>query len=354
MSFMMKKKKYKFQVNFIVEELSSVPFVNAVLFVKIRLLDGGTFTEISSREEVIEHCVRWEAKFNFVCKMSANACTGLLDPCICRVSIRKELKGGRSFQKLGFADVNLSEFAGSGLTTRRYLLEGYDSKHRQDNSILKVTLEMVLLSGDPCFKVPTWKSHLLPRESQSQEEYLQPGERKAEDCSGGSITSGSSGVGSLPQLVISGAPGEGELPKDGQEEFEMGHSRNSSYNSQHSKASGYSSLHSRQSSSESGHNRNASSGSSFGDTGTMPKAPDRKRKQIPEEQKESRVDSTRVDADELINELIEATNLDADESSETSGLQLYIAKDGTAALGSHELKARMTAGVFEPVVINKR
>ncbi|GAB6021974.1 hypothetical protein CHUAL_006134 [Chamberlinius hualienensis] len=89
MSFMIKKKKYKFQVNFRVEELSAVPFVNAVLFAKIRLLDGGTFTEISSREEVVDHCVRWEAKFNFICKMSSNACTGVLDTCICRVSIRK-------------------------------------------------------------------------------------------------------------------------------------------------------------------------------------------------------------------------------------------------------------------------
>lgn len=43
--------------------------------------------------------------------------------------------------QLGFADLNLAEFAGSGSTTRRCLLEGYDTKNtRQDNSILKVTL----------------------------------------------------------------------------------------------------------------------------------------------------------------------------------------------------------------------
>lgn len=42
--------------------------------------------------------------------------------------------------QLGFADLNLAEFAGSGNTTRRCLLEGYDTKNtRQDNSILKVT-----------------------------------------------------------------------------------------------------------------------------------------------------------------------------------------------------------------------
>ena len=64
----------------------------------------------------------------------------------------QESKGGRSYHKLGFADIDLAEFAGAGLTTRRYLLEGYDTKHRQDNSTLKVSIDMTLLSGDPCFK----------------------------------------------------------------------------------------------------------------------------------------------------------------------------------------------------------
>lgn len=45
---MMKKKKFKFKVDFQLDELSSVPFVNGVLFCKVRLLDGG-FSEESSR-----------------------------------------------------------------------------------------------------------------------------------------------------------------------------------------------------------------------------------------------------------------------------------------------------------------
>lgn len=49
MAFMMKKKKYKFTVELNLEELVEVPFVNAVLFAKIRLLDGGSFQEHSSR-----------------------------------------------------------------------------------------------------------------------------------------------------------------------------------------------------------------------------------------------------------------------------------------------------------------
>lgn len=49
MSFMIKKKRFKFQLNFEVEELASVPFVNGVLFAKVRLLDGGSFTEQTTR-----------------------------------------------------------------------------------------------------------------------------------------------------------------------------------------------------------------------------------------------------------------------------------------------------------------
>lgn len=49
MAFMMKKKKYKFEVEFQLEELVEVPFVNVVLFAKVRLLDGGSFTEYSTR-----------------------------------------------------------------------------------------------------------------------------------------------------------------------------------------------------------------------------------------------------------------------------------------------------------------
>lgn len=45
-----------------------------------------------NREEVLQHTVRWGAKFPFVCKMSANASTGLLEPCLLRISVRKVLK----------------------------------------------------------------------------------------------------------------------------------------------------------------------------------------------------------------------------------------------------------------------
>lgn len=167
MAFMMKKKKYKFTVELHLEELVEVPFVNAVLFAKIRLLDGGSFQEHSNREEVKNHTVKWGQKFEFPCKMTSNASTGVLDPCTVRISVRKEIKGGRSFQKLGFIDLNLAEFAGSGLTSRKCLLEGYDTRHRQDNSMLNVSLRMHMIQGDILFKVPSPspKSKTIPQDN---------------------------------------------------------------------------------------------------------------------------------------------------------------------------------------------
>ena len=62
--------------------------------------------------------------------MNANASSGILDTCKCRISIRMEEKGGRNFRKLGFTDINLAEYAGVGLSTQRYILQPYDLNHR--------------------------------------------------------------------------------------------------------------------------------------------------------------------------------------------------------------------------------
>ena len=89
MSFIAKKKKYKFAVKLTLEGLSSVPYINGLLYAKVRLIDGGSFVATSAREEVTDHCVKWNSRFDFECKMSANASNGVLNSCLLRVSVRK-------------------------------------------------------------------------------------------------------------------------------------------------------------------------------------------------------------------------------------------------------------------------
>lgn len=372
----MKKKKFKFQVNLEVVELSSVALINAVLFGKVRLLDGGNFAQTSGREEINkDHVVHWGTKFSFNCRMSANAATGVLEPCSCRVSIRKEVKGGKSYTKYGFVDINLAEFAGAGTTSRRYLLEGYDSKIRLDNSTLKVNIGMLLMSGDPCFKAPDVKQHQLPCDLTDTLGMGNPAMRNGEELTrGGSIASSSTssnstrstgGKGSKHRtnVLTSGlvSPAEPE-PRISEESFELGHSRSSSYNSQQSRASGYSSAHSASSGGfTTEHFSSATSVTDLPEKEQMQKdawrgtgTNERRRKHAEAEESQRRLDNTRVDADEVIQGIINQQDFQADEMSGEEGLQLYIARDGSTALGSQQLKNRMSAGTFEPVVIDQR
>jgi len=143
-----------------------------------------------------------------------------------------------------------------------------------------------------------------------------------------------------PEAVTGLAAGTTTLSAAAGVELLPGHSRNSSSTS-HSgsgSASGYGSLnsqslHSRQSSTgELGHFRNPSNGSGFSDTGSMERAKvsasgaaaaavaaaaaAEKRKKF-EESKESR-----IDAKQVIDELIKSANLEHDESEQASGLKL--------------------------------
>ncbi|XP_026170308.1 protein FAM102B-like [Mastacembelus armatus] len=369
MSFiLMKKKRFKFKVDFDLEELSSIPFVNGVLYCKIRLLNGG-FAEESSREPVQANCVRWKKRFSFICKMSANAGTGVLDPCVCRVSVRKELKGGKTFAKLGFADLNLSEFAGSGSTIRRCLLEGYDTKNtRQDNSILKVVITTQLMSGDPCFKTPPSTAMTLGIPQTEAECLLQ-------DRKGGHI---SHSFTEIPRKSVS-------VPE---ELVAYGHSRSSSYASQNSKISGYSSNHS--SLTDLSHHRSASGGSASTGIGSILEPSDQQaekgekesrtnppvsatfhhapehpstpskllsrhlEKQNSMENQLKRVDATRVDADDIIEKILQSQDFShgfLDSSAEEEGLSLFVGPGGSTALGSQH--TRVAAGAFEQVVIKR-
>uniref|UniRef100_A0A674N311 Estrogen-induced osteoclastosis regulator 1 n=1 Tax=Takifugu rubripes TaxID=31033 RepID=A0A674N311_TAKRU len=376
MAFFVKKKKFKFQTHLTLEELTAVPFVNGVLFCKLRLLEGD-FVATSSREEVQENCVRWRKRFSFVSKMSANPHTGVLDPSVCRVSVRKELKGGKAYSKLGFTDLNMAEFAGSGSTVRCCLLEGYDTKNtRQDNSILKAST-CGLLFFSPCRPPSTAKSISIP----GQEHTLQldcKGEGTTEPGPAGGVSLGRSAK-PRPSIINSGLLEDSEANHPGPAEaFQSGHSRNSSYASQQSKISGYSTEHSCSSSlSDLTHRRNTSTGSSTSgglafnpDTPTesekdagRPERPPRpprpvlllnrpsRRKQDSVENHPSWVNDTRMDADDIVEKIVQSQNFADINNTEDSNLRLFVSRDGTTALSGIRLGNRVSAGGYEPVVI---
>uniref|UniRef100_A0A0R3S444 C2 NT-type domain-containing protein n=1 Tax=Elaeophora elaphi TaxID=1147741 RepID=A0A0R3S444_9BILA len=170
----LKRRGYKFHVDLELLHLSDVPLVNAVLFAKVRLLNGGAFEGVTERVQVLNHAANWNSHFNFSCRIAPDPLTGVLERCACRISLRKEQKGGKSYSKLGFVDINLAQFAASGVEgiARSYLLDGYGINQRQDNSRILIKVTMSHQSADPIFKVPR-------NESLSEELILNPMDRKA-------------------------------------------------------------------------------------------------------------------------------------------------------------------------------
>ncbi|XP_038671905.1 protein FAM102A-like [Scyliorhinus canicula] len=317
-----------------------------------------------------------------MCKMSANSATGVLDTSLCRVSVRKELKGGKTFVKLGFVDLNLAEFAGAGSTTRCYILEGYDTKNtRQDNSILKVSISLQLLSGDPCFKTPP--STAKPIAVLGHQNSL------AMDCKGDDGKGSPTSLCSRPSFsrlsrcrsflatgVISEDSDNVQHPPE--ELIRKRHSRNPSASSQLSKFSGYSSERSPSvSRSELTHRRDGSSGSSGLSSGIGSMAdiweggkdlsPQKesaapplfrpvprserlsRRKKEAAESRPTQVDDTRVDADDIVEEIIRSQDFSQSSNTEDSGLQLYVGRDGTIRLGGLQSDNRWCD--YKPVVI---
>lgn len=410
MAFMMKKKRYKFQADLCLDELTEVSYSKAILFAKIRQLDGGSFTDVSRRMEVQNHCVKYSARFSFPCKMNANANSGILETCKCRISIRMEERGGRHFRKLGFVDVNLAEYAGAGPSTQRYILQPYESNHRLDNSIVQLTVNITLREGDTIFQRPLTR----------QQPILLPGEENRHKVPAGPSISGGGAntppTGTVPptsgspmqtasatvmtvsmassdrdqrpwvaaQRAAGGVINSGRISFNGNSDLvnktddlmvdPASHTRNSSTTSQFSKGSGYESQnsqpilngpnlghvvekgkgalgpgitegHSRQSSSggDSNYGRNLSQGSSdTGFFGSMEK----------EKRRREALGEGRVDAEAVISELLEGVDLDKavqEDDAESSGLQLYVGKDGTVTFDKNS--SRLTND-FQPVVID--
>uniref|UniRef100_A0A452RNP5 Estrogen-induced osteoclastosis regulator 1 n=1 Tax=Ursus americanus TaxID=9643 RepID=A0A452RNP5_URSAM len=240
---------------------------------------------------------------------------------------------------------------------------------------VQVTIGMLLLSGDPCFKTPpsTAKSISIP----GQDSSLQL-TRKG----GGTGSSGSGGgtrpPKARPTILSSGAPEgpEQNLPSP-EEVLHSGHSRSSSYASQHSKISGYSTEHSRSSSlSDLTHRRNTSTSSSASGGLSMtvegpegserehrpPEKPPRpprphlsdrslRRKKDSVESHPTWVDDTRIDADDIVEKIMQSQDFTDGSNTEDSNLRLFVSRDGSTTLSGIQLANRVSSGVYEPVVI---
>lgn len=147
MPLLVKRNQHKFQVELLIEELELVTCPSGVLFSKVELVNGGDLYQVTSREWVKEQKVKWSTKHKFVCTMTLGE-SRAFEPCNLRVSVVQETTEAPLNHNLGFADLNLAQFAGFGLVQRRCVLDGYNPRYRLGNLTLKIVVNIRPLACD--------------------------------------------------------------------------------------------------------------------------------------------------------------------------------------------------------------
>eukprot|EP00053_Salpingoeca_punica_P012488 m.111797 g.111797 ORF g.111797 m.111797 type:complete len:271 (-) comp15960_c0_seq4:1547-2359(-) len=143
-------RKCHFQVELDLAELLAVSHANGLFFAKLKLLDG-SYSAVTPSKPVVNHKVALDSKHVFNCKMKVSD-AGDLERCMCRISVRKEIQGGASYERVGIVELNLAEYVGAG-ADRRFLLQASNHVHRQDNSMLRVIIKLKVLDSNPCFRI---------------------------------------------------------------------------------------------------------------------------------------------------------------------------------------------------------
>lgn len=130
-----RKPKNRFSVCVEITSLSAVPYVNGHCYCKLRLLSCGNFEAKTHLKPIQNEIVHWNENFRFEIKIPENS---NIDDARLRISVRRE--GAKSEVKIGYVDLQLSQFAEVG-KSHQGVLRGYEkTKQRQDNSILKVSI----------------------------------------------------------------------------------------------------------------------------------------------------------------------------------------------------------------------
>ncbi|KAI5755061.1 uncharacterized protein LOC103506451 [Diaphorina citri] len=145
------EKKCKFQCKIQVIGLTQTPYLCGNLYCRLKLLHGGDFVKDTKPELIRNHEVQWLEEFEFVFQALLDKNTRILKPCILRISVRMECYK-RAPNKIGYLDLNLSEFCGFGVHHLRFHLKGYNSSIPPDNSILEISVDTKILQGNVIFK----------------------------------------------------------------------------------------------------------------------------------------------------------------------------------------------------------
>ena len=100
-----KQKKLRFLVGLTISRLNDVTFSQGRVFVKVKVPGNkNVFTktkDITYDPATNSHVVIWSEPFTFEVTLKLNVETSTILPFVCRLSVREERKGGKSFERIG-------------------------------------------------------------------------------------------------------------------------------------------------------------------------------------------------------------------------------------------------------------
>ncbi|GAA5804358.1 N-terminal C2 in EEIG1 and EHBP1 proteins-domain-containing protein [Helicostylum pulchrum] len=129
--FISKSRKVNFELSLIIRDLVNVPLVSGYYYVNWKLKNSTHTTGSTARVHIKDHQVTWNHPINTMIQLVTNK-QQILSTCELKLEVHQ--KGGK---EIGSLSINLSEYADSGVTTERYLLQ--DCKY---NSTIKLSLRM--------------------------------------------------------------------------------------------------------------------------------------------------------------------------------------------------------------------
>lgn len=147
-SLFTKQKSVTFQVTTTIHDITNVPYVSGLYFIKWKLRNGGSAAGLTHRVPINQYHIVFETTFQVTATIPIGK-DGVLSPCHLYLVVKQQLDEDTVAEKIGICLINLAECAGSRTSDRKFLLE--DSKI---NATIKISIDMKQIKGDPVFKVP--------------------------------------------------------------------------------------------------------------------------------------------------------------------------------------------------------
>ncbi|KAL0095367.1 N-terminal C2 in EEIG1 and EHBP1 proteins-domain-containing protein [Phycomyces blakesleeanus] len=134
--FISKNRKVNFEISILIRDLKNVPLVSGLYHIRWRMKHASHTNGSTQRAPIKDHSIYWNHPISTMVQLVIDK-HHVLSPCEFKLEIYQEIGSGKDAEMIGSLTVNLAEYATTGLTTRRYLLE-----QCKFNSTLKLSIQM--------------------------------------------------------------------------------------------------------------------------------------------------------------------------------------------------------------------